>query len=561
MKGGLQEAVQFLKDSHYTERQIHEEHGIPLHWVYIYSHKLVIKSRMLFTTVVDSYDSISEKRSAKGKKTEAFNFLKTAQLTYDQKIRFLLGELSTKAAGVGDERVLEAIGVVTHNSQVQMAKLLEEYGDLGDIANHTFPDREPQLLVDEVYNAMNILPKVGNYDKVMILVSLFDLATKDEAKYLCWLVKRRLYLGINSEAIISVVARYTKVDPEALSQASLLIGTQNALMIARKGNAEVKKIRVQPGKFVPQMKAKIFDSRDITFPSRVEVKYDGIRIQFHKLGNKTALFTTSGKQLKDYPQINQLLLELSTNSIIGEGEIVGVDKDGKIVNLYQFKADNTLDVTLLPFEILYMNGTTYINKPWRDRSNVLVSVFGSSASPSTTVNSMHELMDFYDKVVEQGLEGIMIKSPEMYYYPDRRSSAWMKLKPATDTVDAVIIKANYGKGKNAGTFSNFLLAVKHSTERRLFTIGTIGNFSETDLEILTRKVIQLSKKDTEGIFVKPEIVLEISCYEILQSTETTSGLSMRSPRLVRMRWDKTPNDIDTVDKIKQMYKIQQEASQ
>lgn len=556
MKGNLYEVIKYLKNVGYSERDISIEYKLPLHWVYIYSNGYEIKSKMLFSEMVDWYNSISEKRSSKGKKTESLKFLKIANLSYEQKIGFLTGLLSDKPVGVGNERVIEAIGVVGNKSPAEMRKFKEEYGDLGDIAYQVVSDKKGTLLAQEVYYTVNALTSVGNYDKVMVLASLLEIASKDEAKYLCWLIKKRIYLGMNTEALVSVIAKYTNTDPELLSQATLLIGKENAFALAKKGNDELKRVRVQPGKFIPTMKAKIFDSRDLNFPVRVEMKFDGQRIQLHKSGDNTVIYSNNGNIIQDNFLTNYVKT-LPVNSIIAEGELVGITDQGKFANLYAFKKGEYASKVVILFDLLYLNGTVIMNKDWRKRHTKLEELkkLGISTSTSLAVNSMQEVITFYDNVINNGGEGIMIKNLDMVYYPNRRSSAWMKLKPSTDTIDAVIIKANYGKGRKSGVYSNFKIAIRHPTKKALYDIGTIGNFNEADLEMLSRRVKPL-KKDMEGVTVRPEIVIEVTSYEILLSNETTSGFALRSPRLVRIRDDKTVKEIDTTEKLTKMYRLQ-----
>lgn len=131
----------------------------------------------------------------------------------------------------------------------------------------------------------------------------------------------------------------------------------------------------------------------------------------------------------------------------------------------------------------------------------------------------------------------------------------MKIKKSTDTIDAVIVKGKYGHGRKSGTLSSYRLAVKHPTEKKLYEIGDISNFSDSAQEQIARTMTVI-RKDKEGVVVKPEVVLEVITYELIQSDMYSSGFSLRSPRLVRIRWDKTVQDVDTIDKIRDMFKIQ-----
>jgi DNA ligase-1 len=48
------------------------------------------------------------------------------------------------------------------------------------------------------------------------------------------------------------------------------------------------------------------------------------------------------------------------------------------------------------------------------------------------------------------------------------------------------------------------------------------------------------------IEVKPTIVIEVAFDSIQKSARHASGLALRFPRIKRIRWDKTVQDIDTL---------------
>ena len=55
----------------------------------------------------------------------------------------------------------------------------------------------------------------------------------------------------------------------------------------------------------------------------------------------------------------------------------------------------------------------------------------------------------------------------------------------------------------------------------------------------------ISKKSNR-LEVEPRVVLEIAFDAIRESPRHNSGLALRFPRIVRLRRDKTPEDIDTL---------------
>jgi len=142
---------------------------------------------------------------------------------------------------------------------------------------------------------------------------------------------------------------------------------------------------------------------------------------------------------------------------------------------------------------------------------------------------------------------IIIKSLNATYELGERTYTWLKLKPERDTIDCTIVKALYEKGKRAGFYSSFLLAVRDPEEKKLYTIGKVSNLPEDAMEAL-RDVVEATKtgKDHEGVFVKPSVVVEATYQEVQETDEYTSGYALRVPKIVRFRHDKRVEDIDSI---------------
>jgi DNA ligase-1 len=143
------------------------------------------------------------------------------------------------------------------------------------------------------------------------------------------------------------------------------------------------------------------------------------------------------------------------------------------------------------------------------------------------------------------------------YEIGQRTYTWLKLKPERDTIDCTIVKALYGKGRRAGLYSSFLLAVRDPTEKKLYTIGKVSNLPEETMDAL-RTIVESTKigEDDEGVFVKPSLVAEVTYQEIQETDEYTSGFALRVPKIVRFRTDKTVNEMDTIEKLKKLYELQ-----
>jgi DNA ligase-1 len=121
------------------------------------------------------------------------------------------------------------------------------------------------------------------------------------------------------------------------------------------------------------------------------------------------------------------------------------------------------------------------------------------------------------------------------------------------------VKALYGKGRRAGLYSSFLLAVRDPSEKKLYTIGKVSNLPEEAMDAVAT-IIEKTRKgeDEEGVFVKPTVVVEVTYQEIQETDEYTSGYALRVPKIVRFRTDKTVDEIDSIEKLKRLYELQYE---
>ena len=166
-------------------------------------------------------------------------------------------------------------------------------------------------------------------------------------------------------------------------------------------------------------------------------------------------------------------------------------------------------------------------------------------------------MRFYEEALEKKYEGIVVKNLNAPYEIGKRTYTWLKLKPERDTIDCTIVKAFYGKGKRAGLYSSYLLAIRDPTEKKLYTIGRVSNLPEKTMGVL-RTIIERTKtsEDEEGVFVRPSVVVEVTYQEIQETDEYTSGFALRVPKIVRFRTDKSVNEVDTVEKMKKLFELQ-----
>jgi DNA ligase 1 len=215
-------------------------------------------------------------------------------------------------------------------------------------------------------------------------------------------------------------------------------------------------------------------------------------------------------------------------------------------------------------DIMYFNGENIITKSIKERKEILSNISFKEPilnSSYKVVNSEQEIIAMFEKSRDIGHEGLVLKDPDSHYHPGKRGRYWVKLKKELDTIDAVVVYAEYGHGKRAGLLSDYTFAVREDNNNNSSKLRTIGKAYSglTDVEMaeMTKKLTLIMIKDEGyGIIVKPEIVLEIAFDSIQKSDRHDSGFALRFPRIKNIRGDKNVTDIDTLQRVEQIYEKQ-----
>jgi len=555
--GTLDAAMSSMIRQGLSDIEIARKLNIPFHLIILIRKHYKINNKVLFKSLTDHYDRISSMSSIKGKRTEVSRFLYKFPISYEKKIRLILGEISDIAYGVGEETILEALRLSKNKTKMYMEKLMSEYGEVGEISVLLSDDKKPELLLDEVYYSLREIPNLGRNKTILAVSSLFEKCNKEEAKYLSRLLRKRLYLHLPTQTVINSICKMLRLDPDLLNEAILIKGEIPGLLLARKGNKALDKVKIRAGQFIEPQLCYTFDRKRVVFPCRVEFKYDGWRVEVHKIGNKVILFSRTGKVMnRDYPTVVRDLQNIKSNNCISDGEIVGIENN-RILPLYEMvkrKDNKSIILAAKIFDVLYHN-IPLIGNSLAARLEILRQIIPEdNLAEGVLCKNYSELMSYYDKIVQEGNEGIVVKDIGAKYYPAKRNKSWLKLKKSRDSLDVVITKAKYGSGLRGGLLTSYRVAVKDDRNKILWEIGDVGNLDQDSAEILAAKINSISiRKDKEGIIVRPSIVMEISFFDVIRSKEFNSGYSLRNPSFIRIRSDKIISQIDTIKRIKELY--------
>jgi DNA ligase-1 len=243
-------------------------------------------------------------------------------------------------------------------------------------------------------------------------------------------------------------------------------------------------------------------------------------------------------------------------------------------------SDIKVQVCIFAFDLLYLNDRQLLQEQLKVRREFLYDSFQEEAgkfqfATATESNDIEEMQKFLQEAMDSSCEGLIIKTLEedATYEPAKRSNNWLKLKKdymdsIGDSLDLVPIGAFHGRGKRTGVYGAFLLACYDEDTEEFQSVCKIGTgFTEVMLEersdSLRNKVIPKPKPyyrygDTLGVDVwfEPSEVWEVKAADLSISpvhraaagvVDPNKGISLRFPRLLRVREDKNPDQATSAE--------------
>ncbi|KAM7278174.1 hypothetical protein ACFE04_005308 [Oxalis oulophora] len=335
-----------------------------------------------------------------------------------------------------------------------------------------------------------------------------------------------------------------------------------------------------------------------------EYKYDGERAQIHYLENGSVEIYSRNAERNTgkFPDVIEAISRLKkpmVKSFVLDCEIVAYDRKLKKLESFQKLStrarknvnisDIKVNVCIFPFDILYLNGQPLLREELQIRRERLYESFTEEPgflqfATAITSNDLEEIQKFLDTAVSSCCEGLIIKTmdKDATYEPAKRSNNWLKLKKdymegMGDSLDLVPIAAFHGQGKRAGLYGAFLLACYDSSNEEYQTICKIGTgFTDSMLEqrsaSLRSKVIpdpkpyyRFADSVNPDVWFEPTEVWEVKAADLTISPKNCAaigivdphkGISLRFPRLLRVREDKSPEQATSSEQVAEMYNAQ-----
>ena len=404
---------------------------------------------------------------------------------------------------------------------------------------------------------------------------LFSLAAPDERRFLSQLLIGEIRQGALEGLLLEAIASAAHLPPSDIRQASMFVPSIGALARAALEEGAMGIGRFSLKLFTPVAPMLANSAENVGEAlSRLEeaaweYKLDGARIQVHKGGDEVRIFT---RHLLDVtqrlPEIVEWAKHVPVREMVLDGEALSLRSDGRpqpfqitMRRLGRQKDVATLqkEIPLSPymFDALYLDGTSLLVQPYRDRVKVLNEVASSARVAQIQTSDPDEARTFLQAALAAGHEGVMAKSLSAPYGAGQRGFHWLKLKEAT-TLDLVILAAEWGNGRREGWLSNLHLGARDPESGQFVMLGkTFKGLTDDMLRWQTEKLLLLEIcRDGHTVFVRPELVAEIAFSDIQDSPRYPAGLALRFARVKRYRTDKTAIQADTIQTVTELFKNQ-----
>lgn len=419
--------------------------------------------------------------------------------------------------------------------------------------------------------------------KTSLLRALFTRARPLEAKYIAKLLVGDQRIGFSEGMLESTLARTLDLPLDLVRRANMLTGNigKVARIAFNEGVTGLKKVKLQA--FIPLLPMLAAQAKDVEDAltihdgrSAFEMKLDGARVQIHLLRqNGQSLIRIYSRRLTDVttslPDIVTIIDDqIQAQSCILEGEVLAEGPDGRPYPfqhlMRRFRRVRNIEemirkipVVLYLFDLLMQDDEILIDESYENRRHRLNMVRGQIPLVEQLMSSnSQEVTAFFEKAIESGHEGLVAKRLDSPYQPGIRGKAWLKIKQSMETLDLVIIAAEWGTGRRHKWLSDYHLAAQDPDTGEYHMLGkTFKGLTDAEFEDITQRLLQHKIEQHGGIVtVHPRIVVEVEYDEIQRSPTYKSGMALRFARIKRLRYDKTPKDADTIQRVQELYETQ-----
>jgi DNA ligase-1 len=553
---------------------------------------------MRYSELADLYRRL-EKTTLKTLKTKfVADFLKRTPDDLLEVVPYLiLGKVfpdwDERELGVGEKLLIKAVSMATGVPEKDIEDSVRDTGDLGESVALAIKKRKQKsffsqpLTIKRVYDTFVKIAEAqgeGSQDRKMkYLANLFMDAQPEEGKYIARTVLGTMRTGVAEGLLRDAIAEAFKVKPELVERAYMLTSDFGyvAKVAKLEGNEGLSQVKIQIGKpirpMLAQNAASVKDALiEMGGEAAFEIKYDGARVQVHKDGDRVIVYSRRLENVtRSIPEVVEAIkASIKPEKAIVEGELVAVGEGGRprpfqyVLRRFRRKYNIEEMIEKIPlelnlFDVMFVDGESLIETKFIDRRKKLEEIVDESEkiklAEQLITKSVEEAEAFYKRALELGHEGVMAKRLDAVYEPGNRGKKWLKVKPTMEDLDLVIIGAEWGEGRRAHLLGSFLVAAYDPNSGEFVPVGKVGSgFTDEDLVEFTKMLKPyIVKQEGKFVEIEPKFVIEVTYQEIQKSPKYKSGFALRFPRYVALREDKSPEEADTIERVAELYKLQE----
>lgn len=484
-----------------------------------------------------------------------------------------------RVLAVGWRALLDAVMARSGATGDDVDVSYQRHADLGDVAaevteRSATPPKPPPLTLGDVAEAFDrVAATRGIAPKGALLETLLSRATAAEIRYLVKIMSGEPRIGLREGLLEDAIARAFGREREAVGRAHMLDGDIGITAVRARNNTlgEARFVHFAP--IGMMLATPVLDLVEVEKrfapPYIVEDKYDGVRAQVHKEGDRVELYSrTFDRVTSRFPELVDPLRAIPGTFVL-DAEVLALDPAGRAIPFTRFQTrlgrkvvseqlQRELPATLVVFDILERDGRPLLDESLAERQQVLATlplheplVFARSAEVNASGGPLVAALDAeFAAARERGNEGLMVKDPRSAYRPGRRGMEWLKVKRALRTLDVVVTAVEWGHGKRRAVLSDYTFAVRDGD--RLLNVGkAYSGLTDKEIAEMTEYFKARTLKDFGRVrLVEPDTVIEVAFDQVQKSARHKSGYALRFPRIVRLRADKPVSEIDTLDTVR-----------
>ena len=482
---------------------------------------------------------------------------------------------------VGDPRTLNVGGAafsaalreLSGSDDDAIGQAWRRHADLGDVTGELLGHQAGGALsLRDVDTALGTIAAAsGPRAKTAALRDLLARASPGGARFIAKLVSGDMRIGLREGLVEEAIGVAFEADAKAVSRAVMVAGDLGVVApLAAEGTLD----QARPQWFVPlrfMLATPVADADQAVARMGADVwvedKYDGIRCQLHRRGDRVALYSRDLHDItRQFPEVTRAAEGLDHDAVL-DGEVLAFHR-GRVLPFAELQtrlgrvqpdaaALSTAPVVYVAWDVLVLDDEVLLDAPLRERRARLEALRTPEAIVLAHLEEVHGAAEIDRRFTDaraRNNEGLMLKRPDSAYTPGRRGLSWLKHTRPLDTLDVVVIGAEWGHGKRRGVLSDVTFAVRVDGSDELVPIGkAYTGLTDAEIAEMTQLLLSITTVD-RGHYrsVEPMIVLEVAFDAVQASNRHRSGYALRFPRIAHWRHDKPVSEIDTLSRVREL---------